>query len=320
MGERSNVQLARKGSEPLFRQIEAGLTYEIVTGKRANGSRLPSLRDAAAEWGVNLHTVRRAYRELDTKGLVHTGAGGTRVAPLGPDPAAYGSGLHARVRRFATEAREQLGVSPATLARAFESLAQADPEERRSCSVIECSGTLSRELARDLEDRFLLETEALDLLEDPTLPAGMVVGTYFHVDQLNKLMAGRTSDLYLVRIRPRLTLMAGLARAAGAGEIRHVVLLDRLPGSAHDLAEEFQSYFGPDVTIEPRILPDAQAGFPVPTAGTIVVATPQTWDRMPADLRGRRDVRQLEYEIDPHDVERLSESLEWQPRGSRGRP
>ena len=305
------MQLARVGSEPLFRQIEASVTYEIVTGKRASGSRLPSLRDAAAEWGVNLHTVRRAYRELDAKGLVRTGAGGTRVAPLGPDPGS-GSSLDARVREFANEARERFGVSPITVARAFESLERIVREERRSCAVVECSRTLSLGLARDLEARFVLETEALDLLAARTLPAGTIVGTYFHADELRDLMAGRTHDLYLVRIRPRLALMAAFARAVGAGEITHVVVMDRLPGSAHDLADEFQSYFGPDVMIEGRILRDPLAAFPEPAAGTILVATPQTWDRLPSDLRGRRDVRQLEYEIDPHDVERLAELHGWQ--------
>ena len=127
-------------------------------------------------------------------------------------------------------------------------------------------------------------------------------------------MSGRTHDLYLVRIRPCITLMAAFARAVGAGEIRHVVLMDRLPGSAHDLADEFQSYFGPDVMIEGRILRDPLAAFPEPAPGTVIVATPQTWDRLPSDLRDRRDVRELEYEIDPHDVERLADLLDWQPR------
>ena len=149
------MQLARSGTEPLFRQIEAHLTYEIVTGKQASGSRLPSLRDAAAAWGVNLHTVRRAYNELDAKGLVQTGAGGTRVAALGPDPTS-GLSLDAQVRQFAGAARERFGVSPITLARAFESLDRTDQEERQSCAVIECSHTLSRGLASDLKSRFAL--------------------------------------------------------------------------------------------------------------------------------------------------------------------
>jgi DNA-binding transcriptional regulator YhcF (GntR family) len=307
------VQLDRAGPEPLFSQIEARLKYEIVTGKRASGSRLPSLRDAAAEWGVNLHTVRRAYSELDAKGFVRTGTSGTRVAPLGPDPAS-GLSLDARVRQFASEARERFGVSPITIARAFESLERTDEGQQRSCAVIECSRTLSRRLAKDLEDRFVLETDALDLLAAPTFPTGTIVGTYFHADKLGDLMAGRTHDLYLVRIRPRVTLMAAFARAAGAGEIRHVVLMDRLPRSGHDLTEELQSYLGPDVTIELRILRDPLAAFPAPTTRTIVVVTPQSWDRLPTDLRNRRDVQELEYEIEPQDIEQLAESLGWQPR------
>lgn len=307
------MQLSRDGSEPLFRQIEAGLTYEIVTGKRASGSRLPSLRDAANEWGVNLHTVRRAYAQLSERGLVVTGRGGTRVARLGPDPANDRS-LDARVRRFASEAYDRFGVSPITLARAFESLEGTDPDRTRSCAVVECSRVLSRGLARDLAERFVLKCTPVELLTASGLPTGTIIGTYFHADQLLDLMAGRNRDLHLVRIRPRITLMAAFARAAGAGEIRRVVLIDRLPRSAHDLSDELQSYLGPDVVVEVRILRDPTAAFPKAAVGSIVVATPQTWDRLPQDLRGRNDVRLLEYEIDPLDLVRLEEALDWQTR------
>ncbi len=307
------MQLTRDGPQPLFRQIEARLRYEIITGRRSSGSRLPSLRDAAWEWGVNLHTVRRAYGELAATGLVRTSGGGTRVAALGPS-ADEATSLELRVRQFADEARATFGASARALARAFEALEQPDRKPPRSCTVVECSRALGEGLARDLRGRFVVETHALDLLAVSELPAGTIVGTYFHADRLQELMAGRLSELSLIRIRPRLVWLGALARAVGAGELRHVVLIDRLPRSAHDLSDELQSYLGPEVTIEVRILRDPLAAFPELAPGTIVVATPQTWDRLPADLRDRVDVRPLVYEIEPADMERLGDALGWEPR------
>ena len=173
------------------------------------------------------------------------------------------------------------------------------------------SRALSGGLARDLKDLFHVEVDAFDLLSGDTLPERPIIGTYFHADELRDLMAGRSHDLRLIRIRPRITFMAGLARAVGAGRIGRVVLMDRLSRSAGDLADDFQSFLGPTVTIEVRILRDPLAAFPDQTDRTIVVATPQNWDRLPPDVRARQDVRLLEYEIEPVDLERLAKTAQW---------
>ena len=307
------MQLDREDREPLFRQIESRLSYEIVTGKRPAGDRLPSLREAADAWGVNLHTVRRAYRELAEAGLVETGTGGTRIAPLGPDREA-GATLAAAVRRFAREARALYGVSSADLARVFQDLDADARDGRPSCTVVECSRSLSRSLADDMAARFDVDVRPVDLNAGRELPPGTIVGTYFHADELRERLAGRERDLFLVRIRPGVALMASLARAAGAGEVRHVVLMDRLPGSARDLEEELRSYLGPHVTVETRVVREPLEVFPDPRPATIVLASPQTWDRLPGGLRTRRDVRRLIYETEPHDMRQLAESLGWSTR------
>jgi DNA-binding transcriptional regulator YhcF (GntR family) len=307
------VQLNRDATEPLFRQIESRLAYEIVTGKRVAGKRLPSLRDAAEDWGVNLHTVRRAYRELAAAGLVEIEGSGTRVARLGPDREA-GATLTAAVRRFAHEARVRYDASHADLVRAFADLGAVAREGRPACAVVECSRALSGSLADDLASRFDVDARPLDLHAVRDLPPGTIVGTYFHADELRDRLSDRARDLFLVRIRPAVALLASLARAAGAGEVRRVVLMDRLPGSARDLEAELGSYLGPHVMVETRVVRDSVEAFPDAEPGTIVLASPQTWDRLPESLRSRRDVRRLAYEVEPHDMRQLAESLGWSSR------
>ena len=66
---------------PLGLQIERQLRLAVATGRLAAGERLPSARDLAASLGVNFHTVRKAYGELEREGLLVTARGrGTFVA------------------------------------------------------------------------------------------------------------------------------------------------------------------------------------------------------------------------------------------------
>ncbi len=52
----------------------------LAAGEIAPGDELPSVRQLAADLGINWNTVARAYRELETQGLVRTSRGkGTRV-------------------------------------------------------------------------------------------------------------------------------------------------------------------------------------------------------------------------------------------------
>lgn len=76
------IPLDRRGTQPLFRQIEQHLREEILSGALQPGTRLPSTRHLAHGLGVNRITVANAYAELEADGLVYTRLGsGTYVSP-----------------------------------------------------------------------------------------------------------------------------------------------------------------------------------------------------------------------------------------------
>jgi GntR family transcriptional regulator len=65
---------------PLVDQIVRGLREAIAAERLAPGAELPPVRQLAADLGINLNTVARAYRILQQSGLVHAARGrGTRV-------------------------------------------------------------------------------------------------------------------------------------------------------------------------------------------------------------------------------------------------
>lgn len=65
---------------PLVDQLQAGIRTAIARGLLAPGDQLPPVRQLAGDLGINLNTVARAYRGLESSGLVVTSRGrGTRV-------------------------------------------------------------------------------------------------------------------------------------------------------------------------------------------------------------------------------------------------
>lgn len=57
---------------PIYTQLVEQIKIAIVTGEYAAGDKLPSVRDMAAEAGVNPNTLQRAFAELEREGLVYS--------------------------------------------------------------------------------------------------------------------------------------------------------------------------------------------------------------------------------------------------------
>lgn len=101
---------------PPYEQLRQQIATLITTGTLDPGTRLPPIRQLAADLELATGTVARAYRELEADRLVVTGGRrGTRVS----DPASWSAGvppseiehrLHQAAQHYATLAR-QLGVS-----------------------------------------------------------------------------------------------------------------------------------------------------------------------------------------------------------------
>lgn len=86
---------------PPFEQVRAQLARQIHDGSLAVGARLPTIRRLAADLGLAVNTVGRAYRELEDGGLVETrGRGGSFVAAAGQ-----------RHRELAREAAQQYATT-----------------------------------------------------------------------------------------------------------------------------------------------------------------------------------------------------------------
>lgn len=96
------LQVDPGADTPLFEQLRAGVVAAIRDGKLEPGSRLPTVRELAAHLGLAANTVARAYRELESAGVIEThGRRGTFVARSDPADAA----MAAAARTYAQNAR-----------------------------------------------------------------------------------------------------------------------------------------------------------------------------------------------------------------------
>lgn len=61
-----------KNGIPIYLQIMEGIKTRIAGGLLPPGSKLPSVRDLAAQAGVNPNTMQRALTQLEQEGLLYT--------------------------------------------------------------------------------------------------------------------------------------------------------------------------------------------------------------------------------------------------------
>jgi DNA-binding transcriptional regulator YhcF (GntR family) len=106
------IRVLPESAVPPYEQVRAQIADAIENGALAAETRLPTVRELAGELGLAVNTVARAYRELETAGLVETrGRHGSFVASL--DTKARRQAVRA-TRTFATSMRK-LGIGPSEI-------------------------------------------------------------------------------------------------------------------------------------------------------------------------------------------------------------
>lgn len=94
---------------PPYEQIRSQLAQQVNDRILVVGTRLPTVRQLAADLGLAVNTVARAYRELEEAGLIETrGRAGTFVSAAGESSRAR---AHEAATRYADTVRA-LGLDP----------------------------------------------------------------------------------------------------------------------------------------------------------------------------------------------------------------
>lgn len=124
---------------PPYEQIRSQLSQLIRRGLLTPGERLPPVRQLAADLGLAVGTVARAYRELEAAGQVRSRRGaGTRVAAdVEPCPPAERARLLDEHAAAYVAAARAAGVADRDLVAAVHrALGDAEPHEGRAGTAV----------------------------------------------------------------------------------------------------------------------------------------------------------------------------------------
>ena len=100
---------------PIYEQVKQGLKQMMLDGTIPPGGRLPSVRELAASLAINPNTIQRAYRELESEGVIFSvpGKGSFASDDLSPQKAAI-EALFAELEETVRKLQES-GISTAEI-------------------------------------------------------------------------------------------------------------------------------------------------------------------------------------------------------------
>lgn len=324
------VRLDHASPVPLYHQLAESLREAIAAGALAPGDTLPPLRRAAADWGVNLHTVRHAYQSLAASGLVRTSAPrGTVVLRANAEPPTAPAPDEDVVTRFLRDAREQHGLTLHDIRRQLERQAAGmEPEvpagaraplEPRGASpvvyVIECSTSQALDLAQQVAARWQVTAKPWSLERVGEPPAGAILATYFHYNDIRARWPRRLGQVQFASIRPDPSLAAQVRAIVPTETRTTVILCEREAERARHVAADLVSVL-PSPTFEIRTLVSNNPTTALHVAGRTqpVLFAPRIWGALGAPERADPRALEVRYLFDPGELRDVAERLRWRIR------
>ncbi|MCY7378137.1 MAG: GntR family transcriptional regulator [Gemmatimonadaceae bacterium] len=323
---------------PLYHQLSEALRADIVSGAIAPGDLLPPLRAAAREWGVNLHTVRHAYRALAESGLVRTTAPrGTVVLRPSDVPFVSLPGEDV-LSRFLRDARELHGLTLHDIRRQLERQvggAEPDMPETPATSgpvasldsahprtgpalvyVIECSTSQAIDLAQQVQERWLVTAKPWSLERAGEPPAGALIATYFHYNDIRARWPKRLSEVRFASIHPDPALAARVRAIVPTETRTTVILCEREAEKARNVAADLAAVL-PSPAFEIRTLVSNNPTTALHVAGRTqpVLFAPRVWSALGAAARAAPRAREVGDVLDPAELQGVADRFNWRVRG-----
>lgn len=300
-----NLHLDRSSPTPLYHQIVQAIRWKIGIGALRTGELLPPVREAAAQWAVNYHTVRRAYHELASEGWVESLQGlGTRVATVLPLESISGEGdLDRWLDQIVAVGQDRYGLSA-------EELAAVIKERARVLRVVmvECNAHQSSFLAQQLEQAWPVEAVPWSLEQTEEPPRLPIIGTYFHHAEMRSRWPDRTGDMYFVALHLDPALKERVERVAARRRTRVLRLVEQDVGTAQEMAA------GVAALLSPRFQVTTTVGDAVELLRSLgddelLLVAPRLWDRLPTSVQQDERVLDVRHVIIPNELERVWGSL-----------
>lgn len=77
------LTILNTSNTPIYRQLYDQIAFQVIRGELRGGYCLPPIRTVAAQLGISVISIKRAWEELERDGYIHTMVGrGCFVADL----------------------------------------------------------------------------------------------------------------------------------------------------------------------------------------------------------------------------------------------
>jgi len=318
---------------PLYHQIAQLIRARIQSGQLAPGDILEPLREAAAEWEVNFHTVRHAYAELARDGLVEIrGPRGTHVLGSRPKPGARkiaqagqpsparADDLESFLAEMIRRARNDFGLSAKEIGEHLERTSTRSPRPR--VYVLECSEHQCQDLSRQIESSWNVEAVPWCLDRKGALPKKELVATHFHYNEIRLRWPERLAETFFVPISPSPSLRSDIERRLDGRKDFTLTLCERDLPTAEAVSADL-SVLLPASRFPLRTQVIGSAGKssvknwdnPFETIdGDLLLLPPRIWGSLPAEQRNNPRLVEIRYLYDPRELEEAARRLSWTPK------
>jgi len=208
---------------PVYVQLKEQVKFLILNGEMEPGTRLPTIRQLAGFLRINRNTVLRAYQELAREGLIECQPG--RGCTVVERPCAVAQPVSAHLLKIIDEAIEQageIGINPDDFAHLAYARAKqrSDVRAKRQLVFVECAERIAAAFAEVIEDRLDVRVAPVVLqdLEQPTpevekriREARMVATTFFHVEEVRRLLSKTKKQVVGLGLKPHLERLVQIA-------------------------------------------------------------------------------------------------------------
>ncbi len=286
------IRIDRDLPVPIPLQLQGQIEYGVTSGDFPAGSRLPSVRELAAELGVSPVTVGAVYRKLQAAGLIDSAPGrGTFVRTAAaserseaPDP------TDAALRR-ALQRADRAGVGRAELIERFQRIvARGRPAASIRGLFVGVFPHVTRAYVADLRRHLagadeLVATTFDELVDDGGVLAGCDIAfTFAHrVADLERLVPGGTAVVSVALIPSERTRVA----LAEIDPLARVALVSAVPEFVVTFRRGIERFASHVASVTTTVVDTPQAAALVAQADVVVYATgaESVLDGLPADVR-----------------------------------
>ncbi len=279
--------------------------FMIATGKWMAGDRMPSVRIAEKEWGINRLAIQHAYKKLETEGLIVSRARSGFYVTNQENTlkvSNYRVELDDLHRTFSDQIMKTTGLAPLPAFRYLARLAQVRDREMPMCSFAECTHIQAESLATEVANR--LGISVMPMVVDHIaghrrrIPrhVSVLLTTHFHHSELKLLHEQGSLEVVAVPIEASPRLVSQLGSASN-----NLILVESEEQMAAAVANDAEKLLRKD-SVRSMITDDIAGALteilsPDDKADTTVLLSPRDWGSIDMEWRDHPRVQVVPYEI-----------------------